>query len=77
MDEVERAVLLSDTWAAILAGRLGVHELFSLALGMVHRDEPAAWDVVVKALSLVDRIVSATTSATAWLRRSTAMPSGP
>ncbi len=62
MDEIERAVLFSDTWAAILAGRLGFDELLSLALGMVDRDEPAVWDVVVKALSVLDRIVNANES---------------
>ncbi len=60
LDEIERAVLFSDTWAAILVGRSSFSDLFTLARGLVTLDEPATWDVVVKAVALVNRIVDDT-----------------
>jgi puromycin-sensitive aminopeptidase len=57
LDEIERAVLFSDTWASILVGRSTFADLFALAKGLVDLDEPATWDVVVRAVALVNRIV--------------------
>jgi puromycin-sensitive aminopeptidase len=57
LDEIERAVLFSDTWASILVGRSSFADVFTLAKGLVDLDEPATWDVVIKAVALVNRIV--------------------
>ena len=57
LDELERAVLFSDTWASILVGRSSFVDLFTLAEGLAGLDEPSTWDVVVKAVALVNRIV--------------------
>lgn len=56
LDELERAVLFSDTWASILVGRSSFVDLFTLAEGLAGLDEPSTWDVVVKAVALVNRI---------------------
>jgi puromycin-sensitive aminopeptidase len=57
LDELERAVLFTDTWASILVGRSDFADLLALAKGLAELDEPAAWDVVRKALSLADYFV--------------------
>jgi puromycin-sensitive aminopeptidase len=57
LDELERAILFTDTWAAILVGRSDFADLFALAKGLGDLDEPSAFDVVATALSLAERIV--------------------
>ena len=56
LDEAERAVLFSDTWAANLLGRSSLADLLALARGLTHLDEPTPWGIVARALGLVDRI---------------------
>ncbi|HSN02452.1 MAG TPA: M1 family aminopeptidase [Acidimicrobiales bacterium] len=56
LDEAERAVLFSDTWAANLLGRANLADLLALARGLSHLDEPTPWGIVARALGLVDRI---------------------
>jgi puromycin-sensitive aminopeptidase len=56
LDEAERAVLFSDTWAANLLGRSTLADLLALARGLTHLDEPTPWGIVARALGLVDRI---------------------
>jgi puromycin-sensitive aminopeptidase len=57
LDQLERAILFTDTWAAILVGRSDFADLFALAKGLANLDEPSSFDVVATALSLADRIV--------------------
>jgi puromycin-sensitive aminopeptidase len=56
LDEIERAVLFSDTWASILVGKSSFENLFTLAKGLVELDEPATWNVVARAIDMADRI---------------------
>ena len=56
LDEAERAVLLSDTWASVLLGRATLGDILTLARGLVHLDEPTPWGFVARALGLADRI---------------------
>ena len=56
LDESERAVLVSDTWASILLGRLGLGDLLTLARGLGGFDEPTPWSVVLRGLAMVDRL---------------------
>ena len=56
LDEIERAVLFSDTWAAVLVGRVTLSGLLTLATGLKELDEPSAWRVVIQALGMIDRI---------------------
>jgi len=57
LDELERAVLFSDTWAAILVGHGNFADLFILAASLHALDEPATWTVVANALRMANRIV--------------------
>ncbi len=57
LDEVERAQMFSDTWAAIMVGRSELADTFSLARGLGDLDEPSAWTVIAQALTTLDRIV--------------------
>jgi puromycin-sensitive aminopeptidase len=56
LDELERAVLFSDTWASILVGHSTFKDLFILAKGLIDLDEPATWNVVVRATDMANRI---------------------
>ena len=57
LDELERAVLLSDTWASVLVGQSSFDDVLTLALGLADLDEPATWTVVATALRMASRIV--------------------
>ncbi|HVB51063.1 MAG TPA: M1 family metallopeptidase [Acidimicrobiales bacterium] len=57
LDALERAVLLADTWSAILVGRSSFSDLFTLARGMSTFDEPSAWELIGRAVALADRIL--------------------
>jgi len=57
LDELERAVLLSDTWASVLVGQSSFDDVLTLALGLADLDEPATWTVVATALRMANRIV--------------------
>ncbi len=56
---LERYNLVSDTWAAALAGRSPLSDLIALARALVESAEgdPSVWSVVIGALGLLDRIV--------------------
>jgi puromycin-sensitive aminopeptidase len=56
---LERYNLVSDTWAATLAGHARVADLLRLAKAMADAGEgdPSVWSVVIGAIGLFDRIV--------------------
>ena len=56
---LERYNLVSDTWAATLAGHARVADLLRLARSMADSGEvdPSVWSVVIGALGLFDRII--------------------
>ena len=58
---LERYNLVSDTWAATLAGHARVADLLRLAKALADSGEgdPSVWSVVVGAIGLFDRIVPA------------------
>ena len=56
-DELERATLMADSWAALLAGHITWSEFLSLAKGLGDQNEPAAWQSVATATSYVSRIL--------------------
>ena len=57
LDEIERAVLFSDTWASILVGRAPFEDLYTLARGLELLDEPTSWSVVATAVGIADRFL--------------------
>ena len=56
LDALERAVLVSDTWASLLVGSSSFSDLFTLAEGLGDFDEPSAWSVVTRGFDLAERI---------------------
>jgi len=56
LDELERAVLFSDTWAAVLVGAASLGSLLQLATGLRDLDEPATWAVISTAIGMIDRV---------------------
>jgi puromycin-sensitive aminopeptidase len=57
LSEIERAVLLGDTWALARAGERTVGDMFSLASGLSTQVEPSTWDAVDQVLGFLDRAV--------------------
>jgi len=58
LDELERAVLVNDTWALVLAGRREVGGLLTLARGLGDQVEVATWATLVMALDFLHRAAS-------------------
>jgi puromycin-sensitive aminopeptidase len=58
LTEIERAVILSDTWALARAGRQSVGDFFVLARSLGTLVEPSSWSVVEHALDLLARIAT-------------------
>jgi puromycin-sensitive aminopeptidase len=58
LSELERAVLLADTWALARAGTRGVGDVLTIAGGLGPVVEPTAWAVVGELLTTLDRIVT-------------------
>jgi puromycin-sensitive aminopeptidase len=56
LDVLERAVLFSDTWAAVMVGGATLHGLLTLATGLTYLDEPSTWSVIGQAIGMIDRI---------------------
>ncbi len=59
LSPLERYNLMSDTWAAALAGRAPLGDLLRLsrALGHSAENDPSVWSVVLGALGLFERVV--------------------
>lgn len=55
LSEIERAVLLGDTWALARAGERTVADMLTLAAGLGTEVEPACWDAVDRTLDFLDR----------------------
>jgi puromycin-sensitive aminopeptidase len=59
LDPLERVTVVSDTWAAVLAGIAGVEEVLELvALLAPSEDEPAVWGELAAVLTLLERAAS-------------------
>jgi puromycin-sensitive aminopeptidase len=58
LTEIERAVLLGDTWALARAGERSVADVLTLASGLGFEVEPSTWTIVDQMLDFVDRTVS-------------------
>ncbi|MGH9028071.1 MAG: M1 family metallopeptidase, partial [Acidimicrobiales bacterium] len=57
MDALERANLLGDTWAAVVAGQSELGDLLLLADSLTEELDPDVWLQVISALSLTDHAV--------------------
>jgi puromycin-sensitive aminopeptidase len=56
-DELERATLMADSWAALLAGHITFDAFLSLAQGLGDQNEPATWTSVATAIGLINRVL--------------------
>jgi puromycin-sensitive aminopeptidase len=56
-DELERATLFADSWAALLAGHITWEAFLSLAQGLGDQDEPASWASIATAVGFINRVL--------------------
>jgi puromycin-sensitive aminopeptidase len=59
LDEVERAVLVADGWAALQSGDVRWEDFLSLAHGLGDLDEPSSWLTVAQAFDVAHRVADA------------------
>ena len=57
LSEIERAVLLGDTWALARAEERTIADVLALASGLGTEVEPAAWEAVDQTLDFLDRVI--------------------
>ncbi len=57
LTEIERAVLLGDTWALARAGERTIADVLALASGLSDAVEPSAWEAVDQTLDFLDRAI--------------------
>jgi puromycin-sensitive aminopeptidase len=55
LDELERSVLVNDTWALALAGSRTIGDLLTLARGLGNEVEPATWTTIASAFGIIYR----------------------
>jgi puromycin-sensitive aminopeptidase len=55
LDDVERAVLLSDTWALLFSSQISAEQFFTVAGGLGDLDEPTPWGIVATAVGYIKR----------------------
>jgi puromycin-sensitive aminopeptidase len=58
LSEIERGVLLGDTWALARAGDRSVADLLTLAAGLGDEVEPSTWEVVDQTFEFLGRMVT-------------------
>jgi puromycin-sensitive aminopeptidase len=57
LDALERFTVLSDTWAAVVAGRTEIENFLHLAEALGEEDDPDVWTQVTGALRFLDHTV--------------------
>jgi puromycin-sensitive aminopeptidase len=55
LDAVERAVLLSDTWALLFSSQISAEQFFTVAAGLGDQDEPTPWGTLATAVAMINR----------------------
>ena len=55
LEELERATLVADSWASLLAGQIKWDAFLAIARGLGNQDEPTPWGTVATALDYVHR----------------------
>ena len=58
LDEIERTVLVADSWAALYANQIGWEDFLSLARGLTNQDEPATWATIAQTFDFASRATS-------------------
>ncbi|HEX2849511.1 MAG TPA: M1 family metallopeptidase [Acidimicrobiales bacterium] len=57
LSPIERVNLVSDTWAAVLAGHAGVNDFVDLAGRFADETDPTVWQMVLGPLGLFERVL--------------------
>jgi puromycin-sensitive aminopeptidase len=60
LEEIERATLLADSWAALFAGAISWSDFFAVAKGLGDQDEPNPWEFVATAFDMTKRALNET-----------------
>ena len=60
LEEIERATLMADSWAALFAGAIAWSDFFEVAKGLGDQDEPNPWEFVATAFDMVKRALDET-----------------
>ncbi len=55
LDELERATLLADSWAALFASQITWRDFYAVASGLGDENEPTPWGFVATAVDMVRR----------------------
>jgi aminopeptidase N len=55
LDAIERAVLLSDSWALLFSSQITAEQFFTVARGLGDLDEPTPWGTLATAVGYVKR----------------------
>ncbi len=55
LDAVERAVLLSDSWALLFSSQISADQFLTIAAGLGDQDEPTPWGTLASAVSYIKR----------------------
>jgi puromycin-sensitive aminopeptidase len=55
LDALERATLLSDSWALLFSSQITADQFFTVARGLGHQDEPTPWGTLAQAVGYIDR----------------------
>ncbi|MDE2281383.1 MAG: M1 family metallopeptidase [Actinomycetales bacterium] len=55
LDELERAMLVADTWALLFAGEVTWRDFYTVAAGLGAHNEPIPWGFVAAAVTMIER----------------------
>ena len=55
LDALERATVVSDSWALLLSSQISADQFFTVARGMGSQDEPTTWGTLSTAINFIDR----------------------
>jgi len=59
LDAIERAGLLSDSWALLFASQISVEQFLNVAAGLGDHDEPTPWGTLATGVGFIDRALPA------------------
>jgi puromycin-sensitive aminopeptidase len=55
LDALERATVVSDSWALLLSSQISADQFFTVARGLGSQDEPTPWGTLSSAINFIDR----------------------
>lgn len=55
LDALERATLLSDSWALLFSSQINAEQFVTVARGLGDLDEPTPWGTLARAINFIDR----------------------